>query len=197
MKLVELFWDVASPYTYLAHTQIAGLRERTRAEVRYRPFLLGGVFKATDNLAPGANPFKASYLLQDLRRWRELYRVPMRMPAEEVEFPLNSVSAMRVAIAADREGAGPKIADVLLRAYWVDGLILSDPAVLSSVLTAGGFDAGALLAAAQTAEVKDQLRANSDEAVRRGAFGAPTMFIGEEMFWGNDRLAFVEARLSA
>jgi 2-hydroxychromene-2-carboxylate isomerase len=194
-KVVELFWDVASPYTYLAHTQMAGLEARTGAEVQYRPFLLGGVFKSTDNLMPGANPYKAAYLVKDLARWRDHYQVPMKMPALEVIFPLSSLLPMRLATAADLAGQGRTLATAFFQAYWVQGRNVGEESEARGVVEEAGLDAAALFAAAQTGPVKDRLRANTEEAVSRGAFGAPAIFVGDQLYFGNDRLMFVEAAL--
>lgn len=194
-KVVEFFWDVASPYTYLAHTQMAGLEARTGAQVRYRPFLLGGVFKSTDNLMPGANPYKAAYLVKDLARWRDHYRVPMKMPALEVIFPVNSLLPMRLATAADLAGQGRTLAQALFHAYWVQGRNVGEEAEARAAVLEAGLDAEALFSSAQSGPVKDRLRANTEEAVSRGAFGAPAIFVGDQLYFGNDRLMFVEAAL--
>lgn len=194
---LELFWDVGSPYSYLAFTQLPQLRQRTGAEVVLRPFLLGGVFKATGNVTPATNPHKARYLDQDLRRWRQHYAVPMRVPSEGTPFPVNTVLPMRAATAAAREAAGESFAAALFEAYWVHGADVSAVEAVAGVAERVGLDADSLVAAAQTQAIKDELRRTSDEAVSRGAFGAPTFFVGDEMFWGNDRLPFIEATLRA
>lgn len=192
MTTIEFFWDVGSPYTYLAATQLAGLRERTGADIRYRPFLLGGVFKAVGNTVGPSSLIKGAHMRTDLARWRNRYGVPMRLPPDEVVFPINSVLPMRVAVAAEEQGIGDRYCHLVLSGYWADGLDVSGEAVLRPLLEGAGFDADMLFMAAAEQEVKDKLRTNGDEAVRRGAFGAPTFFVGEEMFWGNDRLDFVE-----
>lgn len=191
---IEFFWDVSSPYTYLASTQVDGLVERSGETVKYRPFLLGGVFKASANVAPGANPAKATYMVGDLTRWRETYGVPMLMPVQEVVFPINSVLPMRTAIAVGEDKAREYL-HAVMKAYWVDGKDVSTPDVVREVLASIGVDADATLAKTQDQAVKDELRKNSDEAVERGAFGAPTFFVGEDMYWGNDRLEMLERRL--
>ncbi len=195
--VLEFFWDVGSPYTYLAFTQLPRLQERTGATIRLRPFLLGGVFKATGNTMPAAVAAKARYLTQDLERWRRHYDVPLRLPVLETPFPLSTVLPMRAAVAAERENAGEPFAAALFAAYWVRGLDVSLVETVAEVAAGVGLEPDALLAAAQSQEVKDALRQSSDEAVARGAFGAPAMFIGEELYWGNDRLSFVEQRLLA
>lgn len=197
MVQLEFFWDVGSPYTYLASTQIDALAARTGVELVYRPFLLGGVFKASNNVMPGANPAKAAYMMADLRRWRAHYGVSLRIPVEEVTFPLNTVLPMRVATAASKEGKAEQICHALMKAYWVDGGDVSDEAVLRPAIEAAGLDPAATLEAAVSPEVKQSLREVTDEAVRRGAFGAPALFWGDELFWGNDRLHLLEEAIRA
>lgn len=195
MKL-EFFWDVGSPYTYLAMTQLPGLRQRTGAEVVYRPFLLGGVFRSVGNKMVDVAP-KAKNLLDDLKRWRDWYRVEMKMPMVEAPFPLNTLLPMRAAVAADRLSAetGERFAHAIMRAYWAEGRDVSVAEEISRVAESIGLVGADLLAAAEDPVVKNTLRANTDEAVARGAYGAPAMFIGEELYWGNDRLQFVESKL--
>ena len=183
MATIEFFFDVASPYTYLATTQIDAVGARAGATVRWRPFLLGGVFRATGNQPPAAVASRQPWLLRDLFLWAEHYGVPFQFPAC---FPINALLPMR-AIAGFDEAEIPAVAARIFRAYWVDGQDPSDPAVLTALL---GEEA---VARASAPEVKERLRQNTDEAVARGAFGAPTMFIGDQMFFGNDRLHFVEA----
>jgi 2-hydroxychromene-2-carboxylate isomerase len=194
MKALEFFWDIGSPFTYLALTQFDGLRKRTGVEIQFRPFLLGGVFKGTGNTMPASVPAKAMYLLADVARWRDHYGLKMRLPPE-VPFPLNSLVPMRVAIAADAKGKGEAYCRAVFERYWVEGKDVTVPDELGSVVASIGLDPKDMLEAAQSQPVKDRLRENTDEAVRRGAFGAPSFFIGEELYWGNDRLDFIEARL--
>lgn len=195
MKKLELYWDVASPYTYLAVTQIDKLIQRTGAEVDLIPFLLGGVFKGANNMMPASNPAKAMYLMHDLVRWREHYQVQMKMPPTELIFPLNSILPMRAAIFAKRSGKGAEYCREIFRAYWAEGRNVSEQAEVESVARAAGLDPAAVLAGANEQSVKDELRKNTEEAVARGAFGAPTMYVGDQMFFGNDRLHFVEKAL--
>lgn len=196
MTMLEFFWDVGSPYSYLAATQLPRLGERTGATLRYRPLLLGGVFKAVGNQPPAALGVKQRYLHTDLARWRDTYEVPMRLPGE-VPFPINTLLPMRVAMAAELAGQGERMCHALFAAYWGHGRDVSTTEELTRVIESLGLEPAELLAAAATPQVKDALRASTDEAVARGAFGAPTFFIGEDMYFGNDRLGFIEARLMA
>lgn len=192
---LEFFWDVGSPYTYLASTQLAGIRSRTGAEIVTRPMLLGGVFKATGNHMPASVITKGQYMKSDLRRWRAHYGVKLLIPPDEVVFPINSLVSMRVASAIEDPAEAERFMHAIMAAYWTEGVDVSHPEAVQGVLEGHGFDAVRLVKATQDQAVKDKLRASTDEAVERGAFGAPAMFIGDQLFWGNDRLHFVEAAL--
>ncbi|MDR3419474.1 MAG: 2-hydroxychromene-2-carboxylate isomerase [Nevskia sp.] len=191
-QTVEFFWDPASPYTYLASTQIEALTARAGARLEWKPFLLGKVFEATGNRMPAAVPAKGKHLFIDVQRWAQHYGVPVNMPKI---FPLNSVLALRAAVAAATHGKAAEFAKAAMKAYWADGLDVSQPDAVATVAAVVGLDGAALLAQTQEQPVKDQLRANTDEAVKRGAFGAPTFFVGERLFWGNDRLVLLEEYL--
>jgi len=194
MERVEFFFDLASPVSYLASTQLEGFSERTGAEVQWRPFLLGGVFKATGNRSPiyteVAN--KRAYIDADLPAWAEHYGVPFRFPSV---FPTNSLTAMRGAIAAQRLGRLLEYARAGFRAHFADDEDLADIAVLERIAEHAGIDRAEFLALIEDPEVKQALKAATDEAVARGAFGAPTFFWRDCMFFGNDRLGLLEATL--
>ena len=194
-KTLEFFFDLASSYSYLATSQIAPLCQKTGARARWRPFLLGAVFKETGNEMPARIPAKAQWLLGDVALWAKQYNMQFQLPSR---FPINSLKAQRLLVAAGRlfgEDAIPTIAIPLFGAYWVDDRDISDPEELKKIASHAGFDGDTLLAAIDAPETKAQLKANTDEAVARGAFGAPTFFVGEQLFWGNDRLHFVEEAL--
>ena len=193
MSKVEYFFDYVSPFAYLADTQLPALFARTKAEVVYRPFFLGGVMQASKNSPPITVPNKGRYMFTDIQRWAKRYGVPAN---PNPHFPVNTLNAMRAAVAAVDQ---PNFADfhrAMFRGVWVDGQNLADEAVLKSTIDAAGLDGAALLARSKDQAVKDTLRKNSEEAVERGAFGAPTFFVGDEMFWGNDRLDFLEEALA-
>lgn len=191
-KTIEFFWDPASTYSYLAATQIEALATRCGATVNWRPFLLGKVFEATGNQMPAALPAKGKYLFRDASLWARYYRVPFNMPKL---FPLNSVLASRASLAAAQAGKGVEFSLALLKAYWADGQDPSRPEVVAAIAAGVGLDGAALVAATQDPAIKDALRVNTEEAVKRGAFGAPTFYVGDQMFWGNDRLNLLEAFL--
>lgn len=194
MRTIEFFFDYGSPFTYLAYTQLPGIAERTGAQIVYRPMLLGGVFKATGNRSPVEIAAKGVWLNADLNRYAAHYGVPF---AHNPHFPINTLPLMRGAVAADIDGRIVPYSDAIFRAIWADQRNMADPVVIAAVLREAGFDPAAMMAAIGTAEVKDKLRANTEEAVARGAFGAPTCFVGKEMFFGQDRLGFVEQEVRA
>jgi len=193
LPVISFYWDPASPYTWLAATQIEALAARCEATVSWQPFVLGKVFEATGNRAPATVAAKAKHLFKDLQRWAALYGEPLNFPKV---FPVNSIAALRMACAANEIGEGGRFALAVMRAYWVDGVDIGKPEALVAAMTAAGFDGAALLDASQQQPIKDQLRANTDEAIKRGAFGAPSFFVGHEMFWGNDRLVLLERFLA-
>ncbi len=194
-KSVEFFFDFGSPTTYLAWTQLPRLCAEARADLVFRPMLLGGVFQATGNASPVTVPAKGRYMLEDMARYARHYGVPMRM---NPHFPINTLTLMRGAVGFQLEK--PDRFDAYVRtvfdAMWVEPRNLGDPEILAGSLTQAGFDPREVLDMAGQQRVKDVLKANTEEAVRRGAFGAPTMFVGGQMYFGQDRLDFVREALA-
>jgi 2-hydroxychromene-2-carboxylate isomerase len=194
-KSVEFFFDVGSPASYLAWTQLPGLCERAGATLRVRPMLLGGVFQATGNASPMAVPAKGSYTFVDLARHAKRYGVVLRM---NPHFPINTLNLMRAAsgVQAHAPQRFQEFLAAVFNAIWVDAVNLNDAALAAKVLADAGFDAVQVFGWAAEADVKAVLRSNTEEAVSRGVFGAPTMFVGSEMFFGQDRLEFVREALA-
>lgn len=189
MTAVDFYFDIASPYSYLAATQIEAVAQKHGATVRWCPFLLGAVFKATDNAMPAAVPAKAKYMLGDLHRWAEMYGVDFEFPAL---FPAASVKPLRACVAAGDHGKAGPFALAIFRQYWALGKDPSSPEALSAACTEVGLAPDEILGAIETQPIKDRLRENTDRAVEIGAFGAPTMVVGDVMLWGNDRLDMLE-----
>ncbi len=192
VKRLEFFFDFGSPTTYLAHTQMPVLATRTGAEITYRPMLLGGVFKATGNQSPAFIAAKSKWMDSDLKAFAQRYGVPYE---RNPWFPINTMMLMRGAVAMQRAGRLAPYADAIFHAMWVEPQNMNDPQTVGSVLAKAGFEPKQMLAEIEKQEVKDELRANTEEAVSRGAFGAPTFFVGDKMFFGQDRLDFVEIAL--
>lgn len=191
---LEFYFDLVSTYSYLASTQMDALAARTGATVVWKPFLLGAVFKATANQSPITNPTKAPHVLKDAMRWADYYGVPFVVPPT---FPFNSIKALRLVLVADRQGKGTAAAKAAFQRAWGEGKDIGDEAELRVIAERAGLDPSAALAAIEEPAIKDALRKNTEDAVARGAFGAPSFFVGDELFWGNDRLMFVEKALKA
>ena len=192
-KQLEFFFDYGSPFSYLANIQLPGFAKRNAAAVVYRPILLGAVLKATGNSSPMTVPAKARYFAEELRRWAARYGVAFRLNPHP--FIGNTLPLMRGAVASQKLGVFSAYHDTIYRAVWAEGLDLGDKAVLSDVLQRSGVNFAELIAASESQDVKDSLRRHTEDAVARGVFGAPTFFVGNEMFWGNDRFDFVEEAL--
>jgi 2-hydroxychromene-2-carboxylate isomerase len=192
MPRLEYFFDYVSPFSYLADSQLPAIAERTGAEIVYRPFFLAGVMQAAKNSPPITVPNKGKYMFADITRWARRYGVEAN---PNPHFPVNTLHAMRAAVAALGDRRFPDFHRAMFRAVWAEGRNLADEEVLRAAVDAAGLDGAKIVARAKEQEVKDALRRNGEEAVERGAFGAPTFFVGGEMFWGNDRLDFVEEAL--
>ncbi len=203
-KRLEYFYDFSSPYAYLAHEEVQRVAERTGAELVWRPFFLGGLFKALGTaLVPinAASEAKRAYFRKDLHRWAELRGLPYGWPTR---FPMNTIAALRVVLqlqGREHAEAHARAAAGIFRAYWGEDRDISDKAVLADVLTGAGLDAEALLAGTADPDVKASLFAATDELFGRGGCGAPAFFVGDVgdvgdtgalHFWGQDRLAMVE-----
>ena len=196
MKRIEFFFDFGSPTSYLAYTQLPRIAAECGAELVWRPMLLGGVFKATGNSSPASVPAKGRWMFDDIARHARSYRVPF---AFNPAFPINTLTLMRGAIGLQmrRPEVFEHYVQVIYRALWETPCDLGDPAVLGATLGGAGFNPAEFTTLVADSDVKAKLIANTEEAVARGAFGAPTYFVGTEMFFGQDRLGFVrEALLS-
>jgi 2-hydroxychromene-2-carboxylate isomerase len=193
-KRVEFFFDLGSPASYLAWTQLPALCARHGAELVYRPMLLGGVFQATGNASPVMVPAKGKYMFVDLQRYAERYGVTFGLPPG---FPINTLGLMRGLVATQLHAPErfEALLAVLFKALWAQRLNLGDAAVLDATLDAAGFDPQQFRALASQVEVKQALKQVTEEAVARGVFGAPTCFVEGQMFFGQDRLDFVEQAL--
>ena len=194
MAKVEFHFDFGSPNAYLAHLVIPEIEQRTGAKFEYVPVLLGGVFKMTNNRSPAQSMagIKNRLEYEALERERFVRRHNITQFKWTPFFPVNTLLIMRGAIAAQLDGVFERYVDEMFRHMWAEPKKMDDPEVVRSALEESGFNAASLMARTQEPEVKDRLLQNTQASVARGTFGAPTFFVGDEIFFGKDRLRDVE-----
>ncbi|HZK99505.1 MAG TPA: 2-hydroxychromene-2-carboxylate isomerase [Caulobacteraceae bacterium] len=194
---VEFLFDFGSPNAYLAHKVIPAIEARTGIRFRYLPVLLGGVFKATGNRSPmeafAGVPAKLAYEALETRRF--VARHGLTRFAANPHFPVNTLAIMRGAVAAETLGVFPAYVEAMFAAMWEDGRKMDDPAVVAEVLTAAGLPAERLIALTREQAVKERLIADTNAAVARGVFGSPSFLVGDDLYFGKDRLGEVEAAI--
>jgi len=197
-RKIDFYFDCSSPWTYLAFHAVQPLAKELAVEIAWKPILVGGVFNAVNQTVYDSrsrpNPLKQTYMLKDLAAWAKLYGLALRFPP--TVFPVNSVKAMRGAFVALDEGKLVPYATAAFEAYWGSDLDISREAVLAEIAATAGIERQRFFAGIETDACKARLRANTDELIARGGFGSPTMFVGDEMFFGNDRLPLVRAALT-
>lgn len=193
-KTLEFYFDFGSPAAYLAYTQLPAITKAANAELIYKPALLGGIFQATKNATPAAIPAKGAYMLRDLSRFAQRYGVPFKF---NPFFPVNTLGLMRMAIGMQHRHPDQFLHFVngIYQATWVDGVNVGNAEILGTAIAAMDLDPSLVMALAQDEEIKTLLKSETEVAVKRGLFGMPTMFVGKEMFWGQDRLDFVREAL--
>ena len=195
MKTFEFWFDFGSTATYLAWTQLPALEAATGAKAVWKPMLLGAVFQATGNQSPANIPAKGKYIFADFARFAKRYGVTLN---RNPYFPINTLLLMRIAIVLQTKGDARFLdyCRAMFNSIWVESLNMNDPAIGGRrSLQRAGFDAQALIALASEQSTKDALKAATQAAVERGVFGAPTFFVGDQMFWGQDRMDFVKEAL--
>jgi 2-hydroxychromene-2-carboxylate isomerase len=197
MAKVEFHFDFGSPNAYLAHLVVPQIERRTGAKFEYVPILLGGVFKLTNNRSPAESMrgIKNRLEYEELERQRFVRRHNIARFTWNPFFPVNTLLVMRGAIAAQVEGVFARYVEEVFRHMWAEPKKMDDPEVVRAALAQSGFDAAALLARTQEPEVKDRLIKNTEATVARGTFGSPTFFVGNEIFFGKDRLRDVEEEI--
>ena len=198
MKL-EFYFDISSPWTYLAFHNVQPLADEMDVEIDWKPILVGGIFNTVNpSVYEGrANPVKvkARYHLKDMRDWARLAGLKIVFPPRI--FPINSVKAMRACLVLKDQAPEffVPFATAVFEAYWSEEKDITGDALLSELLTGVGADASKVMDAIQSSDIKDQLRANTQDVMDRGGFGSPTMFLGQDMYFGNDRLPLVRAAI--
>ena len=189
VKNIDFYFDFGSPTAYLAFTQLQLIEKRSGANLVFHPILLGGIFKATGNSPPAAIPAKGKYMMRDLQRYAEKYQVPYeRNPF----FPVNTLSLMRGAVSYQNNGDFERYVNVIFHNMWVEPKNLNDEDVLKKMLIENNFEYNDFLKRTSDQRIIEQIISNTEKVVQKGAFGAPTIFIGEEMFFGQDRMDFIE-----
>ncbi|MGF2636148.1 2-hydroxychromene-2-carboxylate isomerase [Acinetobacter johnsonii] len=195
MKSVEFYFDLGSPYSYLAYYRLLQIAEQQEIQVVYKPILLGGVFKATGNRSPIEVPVKGVYSILDMQRWAEYYQIQMQM---NPHFPMNTLTLMRILTGVQllHLEKFEQVLKLLFDAMFGTPQNLNEPTVLAEVLKPSGFSVEDIMSMVQSEVVKQKLITETEQAIQRGIFGAPTFFVGDEMYWGQDRLHFVEQALN-
>ena len=196
-RTVDFIFDFGSPNAYLVWKVLPGIAARAGARVNLIPCLLGGVFKATGNQSPAQafGSIRGKLAYENLETQRFVARHGLTAYRFNPHFPVNTLLIMRGLVAARRAGVEDAYREAVLSAMWEQGLKMDDPEIVAGVLAGAGLDARALLEATQDPEVKAELVANTEAAVARGVFGVPTYFVGDEMFFGKERLGQVEEEL--
>ncbi|MGD0103853.1 MAG: 2-hydroxychromene-2-carboxylate isomerase [Rhodopila sp.] len=194
MAELECFFDCSSPWTYFAFESLLRMQEEIDVTIQWRPFLVGGVFNAVNPSIYSARdqpvPAKAAYAKKDQQDWARYLGLPTLY--RPTVFPVNSVKAMRACIVLEPEDKLVRFAREAFKSYWIDDQDISQIAVLTDICGKLDIDAEKLLAAIDQQPVKDSLRANTEEAIDRGSFGSPTIFVGgDDMYFGNDRMPLV------
>ena len=186
-KNVTFCFDFGSPYSYLAYNNLNSIRE-AGGEVTIMPVLLGGIFKATGNQPPATVQKKGEYMFKDINRWSKKLDIPFKM---NPYFPILTVPHMRGAVLAQREDILEKYMQVMFEAIWVKAMNLNDQEILTNIAEKSGIDPNQFAEEISSDEIKNKLRENTEFAISKGAFGVPTYYLDDEMFWGIDSVKFL------
>jgi len=186
-KNVTFCFDFGSPYSYLAYNNLNSIRE-AGGEVAIMPVLLGGIFKATGNQPPATVQKKGEYMFKDINRWSKKLDIPFKM---NPYFPILTVPHMRGAVLAQRENILEKYMQVMFEAIWVKAMNLNDQEILTNIAEKSGIDPNQFAEEISSDEIKNKLRENTEFAISKGAFGVPTYYLDDEMFWGIDSVKFL------
>jgi 2-hydroxychromene-2-carboxylate isomerase len=194
LTMIEFFFDCSSPWTYLAFHNIQPMVAVLEEPIQWRPVLVGGIFNSVNPsvyaLRDKPVPAKAAYMLKDLQDWTRRAGLQIVMPPRV--FPVNSVKAMRGCIWLEPQGKLLPFATAVFEAYWAREADISQDSVLLDICKEIGVNGDAFLTGISQPTIKDQLKANTEEVIRRGGFGSPTIFLGDDMYFGNDRLSLVK-----
>jgi 2-hydroxychromene-2-carboxylate isomerase len=187
-KKIDFYFDISSPYSYLAHTQIRKYEKETGEKINYMPIFLGGLHRLADITAPGLNPLKGKYLIKDLKLFADKYKIKYQFNRY---FPIKTIQIMRGAIVAGQNDYFQNYIDKFFIAAWVDSLNLNDEKIFEKFLKNMDINYSDFIQKLSNPKIKDELKDRTDTAFKKGIFGAPTFVVNGKMFWGQDRLEFV------
>ena len=188
MKKIDFYFDISSPYSYLAHEQIKRFEKENKIKVNYMPILLGGIHQLASITAPGLNPSRAKHMIKDLKICADWFKVKFQFNRY---FPLKTVNIMRGALVAEKEGFLNNYVDQFYKAAWVDSLNLNDGKILERFIKNMDINPKSFIEKLSDQKIKDDLKTKTSNAFKKGVFGAPTFIVGSKMFFGQDRLEFV------
>lgn len=188
MKKIDFYFDISSPYSYLAHEQIKRFEKENKIKVNYMPILLGGIHQLANITAPGLNPSRAKHMIKDLKICADWFKVKFQFNRY---FPLKTVNIMRGALIAEKEGFLNNYVDQFYKAAWVDSLNLNDGKILERFIKNMDINPKSFIEKLSDQKIKDDLKTKTNNAFKKGVFGAPTFIVGSKMFFGQDRLEFV------
>ena len=188
MKKIDFYFDISSPYSYLAHEQIKLFEKENKIKVNYMPILLGGIHQLANITAPGLNPSRAKHMIKDLKICADWFKVKFQFNRY---FPLKTVNIMRGALVAEKEGFLNNYVDQFYKAAWVDSLNLNDGKILERFIKNMDINPKSFIEKLSDQKIKDDLKTKTSNAFKKGVFGAPTFIVGSKMFFGQDRLEFV------
>ena len=188
MKKIDFYFDISSPYSYLAHEQIKRFEKENKIKVNYMPILLGGIHQLANITAPGLNPSRAKHMIKDLKICADWFKVKFQFNRY---FPLKTVNIMRGALVAEKEGFLVNYVDQFYKAAWVDSLNLNDGKILEHFIKNMDINPKSFIEKLSDQKIKDDLKIKTNNAFKKGVFGAPTFIVGSKMFFGQDRLEFV------
>lgn len=187
-KKIDFFFDISSPYSYLAHTQLKKYEKETGEKINYMPIFLGGLHRLAGITAPGLNPFRGKYLIKDLKLFADKYKIKYQFNRY---FPIKSIQIMRGSLVASQSGFFQNYIDKFFIAAWVDSLNLNDENIFEKFLKNMDINYDDFVQKMSDSKIKDDLKSRTDIAFKKGIFGAPTFIVNGKMFWGQDRLEFV------
>ena len=188
MKKIDFYFDISSPYSYLAHEQIKRFEKENKIKVNYMPILLGGIHQLANITAPGLNPSRAKHMIKDLKICADWFKVKFQFNRY---FPLKTVNIMRGALVAEKEGFLNNYVDQFYKAAWVDSLNLNDGKILERFIKNMDINPKSFIEKLSDQKIKDDSKTKTNNAFKKGVFGAPTFIVGSKMFFGQDRLEFV------